>query len=82
MNKKIVFAIAILLCSAFANASDMNIVLCKEKNYDCQVIPLQDVKKVEKLTSGEILRVTFSYGGILDIKILGKTFEIKKRKNH
>jgi hypothetical protein len=78
--KKIVFAIAILLCSAFANASDINIVLCKEKNYDCQVIPLQDVKKVEKLTSGEILRVTFSYGDILDIKILGKTFEIKKNK--
>jgi hypothetical protein len=78
--KKFVFAIAILLCAAFANASDINIVLCKEKNYDCQVIPLQDVKKVEKLTSGEILRVTFSYGDILDIKILGKTFEIKKNK--
>lgn len=78
--KKNIFAIAILLCSAFANASDINIVLCKEKNYDCQVIPLQDVKKVEKLTSGEILRVTFSYGDILDIKILGKAVEIKKNK--
>lgn len=80
MMKKIIFAAAIMLCAAFANASDMNIVLCKEKNYDCQVIPLQDVKKVEKLTSGEVLRVTFSYGGILDIKILGKTIEIKKKK--
>ena len=56
------------------------VVLCKDKNYDCQVIPLQDVKKVEKITSGEVLRVTFSYGGLLDIKILGKTFEIKKKK--
>lgn len=80
MMKKIIFSAAVMICAAFANASDMNIVLCKEKNYDCQVIPLQDVKKVEKLTSGEILRVTFSYGGILDIKILGKTFEIKKKK--
>ena len=72
---------AILLCAVFATASDMNVVLCKEKNYDCQVIPLQDVKKVEKITSGEVLRVTFSYGGILDIKILGKTFEVKKKKS-
>lgn len=71
----------IILCAVFATASDMNVVLCKDKNYDCQVIPLQDVKKVEKITSGEVLRVTFSYGGLLDIKILGKTFEIKKKKN-
>ena len=72
---------AILLCAVLSTASDMNVVLCKEKNYDCQVIPLQDVKKVEKITSGEVLRVTFSYGGLLDIKILGKTFDIKKKKN-
>jgi hypothetical protein len=72
---------AIVLCAVFASASDMNIVLCKQKNYDCQVIPLQEVKKVEKITNGEVLRVTFSYGGILDIKILGHTFEIKKKKN-
>lgn len=72
---------AILLCAVLSTASEMNVVLCKEKNYDCQVIPLQDVKKVEKITSGEVLRVTFSYGGLLDIKILGKTFEIKKKKN-
>lgn len=32
MMKKIIFAIAILNCAAFANASDMDIVLCKEKN--------------------------------------------------
>jgi len=72
---------AILLCAVLSTAADMNVVLCKDKNYDCQVIPLQDVKKVEKITSGEVLRVTFSYGGLLDIKILGKTFEIKKKKN-
>lgn len=72
---------AILLCAVLSTAADMNVVLCKEKNYNCQVIPLQDVKKVEKITSGEVLRVTFSYGGILDIKILGQTFEIKKKKN-
>ena len=72
---------AIILCAVFATAADMNVVLCKEKNYDCQIIPLQDVKKVEKITSGEVLRVTFSYGGLLDINILGKTFEIKKKKN-
>lgn len=29
--KKIVFAVAILFCAAFAKASDMNIVLCKER---------------------------------------------------
>ena len=73
--------IAIILCVVFTNAADMNVVLCKEKNYNCQVIPLQDVKKVEKITSGEVLRVTFSHGGLLDIQILGKTFEIKKKKN-
>lgn len=73
--------IAVILCAVLSTASDMNVVLCKDKNYDCQVIPLQDVKKVEKITSGEVLRVTFSYGGLLDIKILGKTFEIKKKKN-
>ena len=72
---------AILLCAVLSTAADMNVVLCKEKNYNCQVIPLQDVKKVEKITSGEVLRVTFSYGGLLDIKILGHTFEIKKKKN-
>jgi hypothetical protein len=72
---------AIILCAVLSTAADMNVVLCKDKNYDCQVIPLQDVKKVEKITSGEVLRVTFSYGGILDIKILGKTIEIKKKKN-
>ena len=72
---------AILLCAVLSTAADMNVILCKEKNYNCQVIPLQDVKKVEKITSGEVLRVTFSYGGLLDIKILGQTFEIKKKKN-
>lgn len=77
---KNLFAV-ILLCAVLSTAADMNVVLCKDKNYDCQVIPLQDVKKVEKITSGEVLRVTFSYGGLLDIKILGKTFEIKKKKN-
>lgn len=71
---------AILLCAVLSTAADMNVVLCKEKNSNCQVIPLQDVKKVEKMTSGEVLRVTFSYGGLLDIKILGHTFEIKKKK--
>jgi len=78
--RKIVFFIAILLCAVFANASDMDIVLCKEKNYDCQIIPIKDAKKVEKISNGEVLHVTFSYGGILDIKILGKTVEIKKKK--
>lgn len=78
--KKIIFAAAIMLCTAFANASDMDIVLCKEKNYDCQVIQLTDAKKVERVADGTILRVTFTYGHMLDIRIAGMVVDIKKKK--
>ena len=80
MMKKIIFAAAIMLCTAFSNAYDMDIVLCKEKNYDCQVIQLTDVKKVERVADGTILRVTFTYGHMLDIRIAGMVVDIKKKK--
>lgn len=77
MMKKIV-AIALLAGAAFA--SDMDITLCKEKNYDCQVYRLKDVKKVERVADDAILRITYSNGNILDIKITGKVVDIKKKK--
>lgn len=76
--KKMIFAVALLACAAFA--SDMDVTLCKENNYDCQVLPLKDVKKVEKVADDGILRITFMNGNLLDIKIAGKVVEIKKKR--
>ena len=78
--RKLIFMILVSLCASGAWATGTNVVLCQEKDRNCQVIPIDDAKHVEKISNGTILRVTFAYGRILDIKILGKTFEIKKGK--
>jgi hypothetical protein len=78
MMRKLLFAVCMAASMAFA--SDINITLCQEKNYNCQVIPVQNVKNTEKVGNGTILRVNFANGKILDISILGKVIEFKKRK--
>jgi hypothetical protein len=80
MIRKFIFASLIALCAVFADAGDMNIVLCREKNVDCQVIPIKDVQKVDRISNGTILRITFGYGRILDIAILGKFVDLRKNK--
>jgi len=76
--RKLLFAVCMATSMAFA--SDINIILCQEKNYNCQVIPVQNVKNTEKVGNGTILRVNFANGKILDISILGKVIDFKKRK--
>ena len=71
------FLIISLLCS-MAFAKPIVIMVCKEKNYDCEHHRLDDVKKIEKINSGEYLRITFLYGGIQDIFVRNKYYEIKK----
>lgn len=63
---------------AISHASDINLKVCKEKNYDCQTYILSDVKKIEKILNGNILRITFMYNDQLDINVSDKYYEIKK----
>ena len=79
--RKLIFMLLVSLCASGAWATGTNIVLCQEKDRNCQVIPIDDAKHVEKISHGTILRITFAYGKILDIQIAGKVFEIKKNKN-
>ena len=78
--RELLLVAIVALCASGAFAENAKIILCQEKDRNCQVIPIDDAKKVEKISNGAILRITFSYGKILDIQILGKTFEIKKDK--
>ena len=82
MIKKLIFILLVAMCASGAYASGANIVLCQEKDRNCQVIPIDDAKHVEKISHGTILRITFAYGKILDVQIAGKVFEIKKNKRN
>jgi hypothetical protein len=72
--------ILVLLLVATVKASEMTVKICAEKDYDCQVMPLQDVKKVEKIVNGEILRITFYNGQQLDITVRNKWYKIDTKK--
>ena len=73
---KIILIISLLCMAVFAKP--ITIMVCKEKNYDCEYHRLDDVKKIEKINDGEYLRITFLYGGIQDIRVKDKYYEIKK----
>ena len=80
LSKALLFGLIIICCTAFVEASEMTVKICAEKDYDCQVMPLQDVKKVEKIVNGEILRITFYNGQQLDITIRNKWYKIDTKK--
>jgi len=69
---------SVILIHQKTHASEIKINICKEKGYDCQVIPLTDVKKIEKISNGDILRITFYNNEQLDIDVSNKYYEIKK----
>jgi len=72
------FIFILLISISFTFASDITIKICKEKDYDCQYIKLSDVKKIDKIANGDILRITFYNGNQLDINVSNKYYEIKK----
>jgi len=74
---KIFLIIILMAIAAFARPS-ITVKICKEKDYDCQIMPLQDVKNIEKIMNGEVLRITFFNGNQLDITVRNKYYEIKK----
>jgi len=73
-----IIASALFFLYSLTYASNLTVKICDEKNYNCQYLPLTDVKKVEKIADGKILRITFLYGGQLDISVDNKYYEIKK----
>jgi hypothetical protein len=70
--------IILLIAATTIFARPIAVKVCKEKNFDCQIIPLEDVKKIENIASGAILRITFFDGRMLDISVKDRYYEIKK----
>ena len=79
MMRKMFLMILLSLCASCAWATGANIVLCPTKGNNCQIIQF-DNRQVERISGGTIVSITFAYWRILDMRILGKTFEIKKGK--
>jgi len=74
---KAILIILFMAIAVFARPT-ITIQICKEKGYDCQIISLEDVKNIEKIMDGEVLRITFFNGNQLDITVRNKYYEIKK----
>ena len=72
------FILCLLIVATAIFARPIAAKVCKEKNFDCQIIPLEDVKKIENIASGTILRITFFDGRMLDISVKDRYYEIKK----
>lgn len=76
--KHLIVILSILTAFTLLEAKPITIKICKEKDYDCQYIHLEDVKNIAKINSGDILRITFFDGRLLDIYVANKFYEIKK----
>ena len=68
--------LTLILASFVSARSTITIKLCKEKNYDCQYLPLQDVRSINRINEGNILQITFFNGELLHININNQYYEI------
>lgn len=75
--KKVVFALLLVVASAFAG-NHLSVSVCQDTGYNCFVYKLDDVRSYKWINDNKVLRITYMYGAELDLNLGGMKVDIKK----